>query len=91
MRCRRPAKDDVVEVFIVKCTEPGGNATVGILCEGCGELFYTHPKNRALAIEREMRVLCFSCALQLAAREKEELRIGGVVREGKIFDKPQKE
>jgi hypothetical protein len=88
-RCRQPVKNDDVEVFVVNCRAPGGDATVGILCEKCGKRFYTHPENRALAMEREMKVLCLSCALELAAREKEKFRIGGTVRKGKIIERPQ--
>jgi hypothetical protein len=85
-RCRRPVKDDVV-VFVVQWMEPSGDATAGILCEDCGKTFFTHPDNRALAIERDMKVLCLICALKLATMEKEEFRIGGTVREGKIIDR----
>lgn len=85
-RCRRPAKGENVEVFVVKNTEPSGDATVAILCEACGRTFFTNPNNRSLAMARRMRIYCLDCVPKIAKSEGQMIRIAGKIGKGRIIE-----
>ena len=83
-RCRQPAKDEDTEVFVVVNLSRRGDANVPILCEGCGETFFTNPDNRSLAIERKMRIRCLACAHRLAAGAEKSFPFSAESIKGKL-------
>jgi len=81
------AEEDAV-LFILNWDHPVEGASDVVLCEYCGETWYSSAENIQAALDRKMCPVCPYCATQLIA--KHDTLIGGTIRHGRVIEREAK-